>query len=959
MKHIPASRKPVSRKRTLARQLLASHLAVAFIGLGMLCIALASTYGLRSRVMLLANEGGPMAQSSLQVLAGVWRSIAELGGWVNLGDERFLRNWQAAWSEQVEPSIAWLVGRQAMLQDPGDSARLKTLAALLADLKESQWWVQDVAHTPGNEPARIAYLFEIEPIAETLDALIAALIHEESGQAGGEDRKALLVQLSEFQRVFSGSRLLLREIISEAGLDYEKRFQDQVNLTKAAAANITMNDRLLTDEQWRLLDLLQRELQAFDRFAQEVIRLRRSANWKVARHRLTTETVPLATQVTGLTTALMAHSMALMEQEVREAKIASALTVWIMVALIITMLIVAYVMSRARAQTLARPIAALSEATQQLAAGHLAEIIPVTRNDELGDLTRAFNTMRTSLYQAQEGLRDANASLEQQVARRTVKLLETNESLRHEIIERKRVEAALREREARVRAIANAVPDVLIMLDEDGRYVDIITSQRHLLYADPNFLKGKLVSEVLPADLATRFLDLVRQTLVTRQTQVVEYELYIGKVGKRWFEARAAPIDSLGAAKPAVIIVARDITQRKVDEEQLRQAQKMEAVGQLTGGVAHDFNNLLAITLGNLELLDEQLAGQPQLRDLVQRALDAAERGATLTQRLLAFSRRQPLQPEPTNLNKLVAGMIDLLRRTLGETIQIETQLATDLGQTIVDPTQLESALLNLALNARDAMPKGGKLVIETANTQFDDAYMAAHHYVRPGHYIMLAVSDTGAGMTPEVLARAFEPFFTTKQVGKGSGLGLSMVYGLVKQSGGHINIYSEVGRGTTVRAYLPQAESTAVLTKVNTPESPLHYGKAEMILVVEDDANVRQLAVSILTSLGYSTVEADNAKAALQLLDKKPQIALLFSDIVLPGNMDGIDLAREARRRWPDLKILLTSGYTEHALVQDDSLMTGVALIAKPYRKASLASKLSAILGSAPVVSKGESPSC
>lgn len=517
-------------------------------------------------------------------------------------------------------------------------------------------------------------------------------------------------------------------------------------------------------------------------------------------------------------------------------------------------------------------------------------------------------------------------------------------SIQVDITERKRTEQALRESEARLSAIVNAIPDLIFVLDEDGRYMEVLTSQGGLLSCNASALKGKLLSAVHTPDEAEFFWAIIKKALATRQIQIAEYELHVSS-GRRWFESRTAPIDLPSTAKPAVIVVARDITERKAAEERLRQSQKMEAIGHLTGGVAHDFNNLLAIILGNLELLDEQLGEQPSLQDLVRRAFGAAQRGALLTQRLLAFSRRQPLQARPVDLNHLVSGMIDILRRTLGETIQLQALLTNDLWPIFIDPGQLENALLNLSLNARDAMPQGGRLMIKTANCVLDEHYAATHEDVQPGEFVMLAVNDTGVGMAPEVIEHVFEPFFTTKEVGKGSGLGLSMVYGLVKQSGGHVAIDSKLGEGTTIKVYLPRSHLQAVAIPALKPPEPSRVGQAQMILVVEDDATVRQLTVNMINSLGYQTVEASTASAALERLAEHRQVALLFSDVVLPGGMNGVELAREAQKRYPHLKVLFTSGYTEHGLLDSGCLRTGAELLPKPYRKADLADKLHAML--------------
>lgn len=320
------------------------------------------------------------------------------------------------------------------------------------------------------------------------------------------------------------------------------------------------------------------------------------------------------------------------------------------------------------------------------------------------------------------------------------------------------------------------------------------------------------------------------------------------------------------------------------------------------------------------------------------------DRGASLSRRLLAFARRQPLLAQPTDLNKRVLGMLDLMRRTLGETIQINTVLATDLELTLVDPDQIEHALLNLVINARDAMPQGGRLTLETANIQLDADY-AARQDIQPGSYVMLAVSDTGSGMAPAVLERVFEPFFTTKEAGKGSGLGLSMVYGLVKQSGGHITIYSEPGQGATVRLYLPPTQSAASLAPEPATTEMMVQGQGEIILVVEDDVDVRLFAVNALHDMGYKTQQAGDAETAIRILETTPRIALLFTDIVLPGAMDGVELSAEAQRRYPGLRVLFTSGYTEHTLVGSGQLAEGVDVLVKPYRKVELGKKLQTLL--------------
>ena len=386
------------------------------------------------------------------------------------------------------------------------------------------------------------------------------------------------------------------------------------------------------------------------------------------------------------------------------------------------------------------------------------------------------------------------------------------------------------------------------------------------------------------------------------------------------------------------------IGRREQVESQLRQAQKMEAVGQLTGGMAHDFNNMLGVIVGALDLMRRRLkTDEYDIRRYMESAMQATERSAALIQRLLAFSRQQPLAPESVDANRMIADMSELLRSTLGEQTQIETVLAAGLWKTRVDAHQLESAIVNIAINARDAMPDGGKLTIETGNVYLDEAYCSQNVEVSPGQYVMIAISDKGIGMPPEIAARAFDPFFTTKPAGKGTGLGLSQVFGFIKQSLGHVKIYSELGTGTTVKIYLPRLHGGA--EEVRRVAAQIADGDAsEVILVVEDDPLMRKLSGDCLRELGYTVLESENGAVALALLGEAPQINLLFTDVVMP-DMNGKKLAEEARKKRPDLKVLFTTGYTRNAVVHGGVLDPDVNFITKPFTVQQLASKIRAVL--------------
>jgi PAS domain S-box-containing protein len=416
----------------------------------------------------------------------------------------------------------------------------------------------------------------------------------------------------------------------------------------------------------------------------------------------------------------------------------------------------------------------------------------------------------------------------------------------------------------------------------------------------------------------------------------------------RWVSWVAAPENDLVYASGRHITAEKEAQAALVAaEEQLRQAQKMEAVGHLTGGIAHDFNNLLTVVTGNADMARRAIAAGDEAKAgrSITNALKGAERAALLTQRLLAFSRRQPLSPKPTDVGRLISGMSDLLARSLGETVQIETVSGAGLWQIDVDPHQLENAILNLAVNGRDAMPDGGKLTIEASNTRIGSTYAAANVEIAPGQYVVISVTDTGAGMPRATLDRAFDPFFTTKEVGKGTGLGLSQVYGFVKQSGGHVKIYSEVGHGSTIKLYLPRMAGTRQ-EEVHHAEEPTNGGRhSETILVVEDDDEVRFFSVETLRELGYRVLEAHDGPSALRLLQRQPEpIHLLFTDVVMP-EMSGRDLADQARSHQPGLKILFTTGYARNAILHGGRLEPGVELLPKPFAYDALAAKVRSVL--------------
>ncbi|MFZ3361197.1 MAG: ATP-binding protein, partial [Xanthobacteraceae bacterium] len=488
-----------------------------------------------------------------------------------------------------------------------------------------------------------------------------------------------------------------------------------------------------------------------------------------------------------------------------------------------------------------------------------------------------------------------------------------------------------------------SMSDAVLVADEDGKIVLSNPAAQRLLGIVAGMAPESWAQsyDIFLPDGVTRLpwqegplMRAVRGEMVANYDIIVRHHDDVRTIS---LVANGGPILAGSQKNRGGIVVYHDVTAAKEAERQLRQSQKMEAIGQLTGGIAHDFNNILTVITGTIEILAEGVADRPELAEIAAMIDEAAERGGELTQRLLAFSRRQPLEPRETDINELLVEAGRLLRPTLGEHIEIESILHEGISPAMIDPGQLTTAILNLSLNARDAMPGGGKLMLETSDVVLDDSYAALNPDVTPGPYVLVAVSDTGTGIPADVLDKVFDPFFTTKDIGKGTGLGLSMVYGFVKQSGGHIKIYSESGQGTTVKIYLPRATAQPrQVLDIMTGEAL--RGGDETVLVVEDDPLVRRQAVAQVEALGYTTLAATDAAAALLLIAGRPDIDLLFTDVVMPGAMNGRELADEAAKRRPDLKVLYTSGYTEDAIIHHGRLDRGVLLLAKPYRRSDLA---------------------
>lgn len=505
----------------------------------------------------------------------------------------------------------------------------------------------------------------------------------------------------------------------------------------------------------------------------------------------------------------------------------------------------------------------------------------------------------------------------------------------------------LKQAEGRLLNFLDAAPDALIAIRDDGAIVMANTPATLLFGYREAELLGLPVHALLPEESGAGGGRRILDYFGDKSIELMDFgrdRFALRKDGTTFpAEIRLSPLGSEG--EPIVICCVRDMTALKETEAQLRQAQKMQSVGQLTGGIAHDFNNMLTVVIGNLQLLERTAIENPAQVQSVQAAMDASMRAAELVKRLLAFSRRQLLAPKNTRINKLITELEPLLRQTLAEDIGLKTRLADDLWLARIDPSQLENALINLALNARDALDSGGQLTIETANTILDELYTTQNSDVTPGEYVQISVSDNGRGISKRDLPNVFEPFYTTKEVGKGSGLGLSMVYGFVKQSQGHIKIYSEEGHGTTIKIYIPRSDAAHQDRVEQTLRNKVIPGGDETILLVEDEDGVRDVAISLLSSIGYDVLHADCGSRALEIISERDDIDLLFTDIVMPGGMNGTELAQLALEKNPKLRVLYTSGYTGTTVFDNELLEHGSEMLNKPYRQEELAQSVRNVL--------------
>jgi PAS domain S-box-containing protein len=621
----------------------------------------------------------------------------------------------------------------------------------------------------------------------------------------------------------------------------------------------------------------------------------------------------------------------------------------ITVAVFLLTLLVAFLLSAHLQRLISEPILELVRVTRAVAQDKNYSIrVAKRRTDEIGVLMDGFNEMLTQIEQRDAALQSARDDLEVRVAERTGELANSNEALRMENAARKQTEKDLNQSHEKFRQLAENISDVFWITSPDMRQVHYVSPAFEQIWGhsvETLYADARQWCDAIAPEERERVLATFGRLMADAQSVSEEFRITRPNGEVRWISSRGFPVRDAAGNVIRLTGIASDITRRKQFESQLLQSQRMETVGKLAGGIAHEFNSILTAILGQSELLLGELpAGSPLAKNATE-IIRAASRAAVLTRQLLAYGRKQILQPEDLDLNKVIASMKGMFDHLMGGEVDTQIIPCPGLKAVQVDAGQIEQVIVNMAINARDAMPNGGKLTLETANVSFDQESVGRYPELRAGDYVMLAITDTGVGMSEEVRPRIFEPFFTTKEVGQGAGLGLSTCYGIVKQSGGHISVYSEPGRGATFKIYLPQVEQQTKIPiqRLNSPDLPRG---TETILLVEDDPALREMAGTLLKRLGYTVLAAANGIEALSLKQQRGigHIDLLFTDVVMP-HMSGKELADRMRVLYPHTRILFTSAYTENAIVHQGVLEKGVALLQKPFTPSALAQKLRKVL--------------
>ncbi len=904
-------------------QLLISHLLVASMALLIVAAAVGIIFFLSARVKDLALHGIPIARSSTQIVGEVQRSLANLRGWLALKEDRFTTEWRDTWKNGIEPAMAQLLAHRPVAHRIEIERLLYELPPLLRKLKASQWWVQEVAHAPGNEPARMIQRFEIEPITHSIISLFTAIENEPALVRPRYTETLRHLHLA--QRFFLEASLQLERFLGEGAARQQTEFQQNIaaatnNLQWAVSKPVPASAQI---GEW--LSHLMRELATYRRLGEKAIQVRRSERWNLAQYLLVTETIPIVDQIEARTAELNERASTMIRQMVGQALYATRIALAVMGLAVMGMIALVFLFARMRARALAQPVIALSRAAEDLAAGRLQADLPVTGTDEVGELTRAFNSMRHTVQQAQTDLREANRTLEKRVQERT---------------------AALQESEMRFRTMVETAPNGILIYDaEKDRFVEANTRSCELIGYPREELMQKSWTDISAASqpdgrtAEDKIKPLVEEALEGRP-RYQEWVLVHSKGQEILVEMRLNPI--FFAGRRLIRASLADITERRQLELQLQQALKLEAVGTLAGGIAHEFNNILSIILGNAELAKEFVNASTPVRANMEEIIAACLRGRDVVHGLLSFSRKSEHKKMAVDIVPIIKETLKLLRSSLPANIEIRQEISNQSCIIMADPTQIHQVMINLGTNAAHAMESGGTLTVGLRAETFEPGSILPHAKLNPGSYVHLWVHDTGRGIEPENLDRIFDPFFTTKDVSKGTGLGLAVVMGIVDNHKASIFVKSQPGQGTAFDVYFPAIESF-------TPEPVLRPqvlpGGKERILFIDDEKSIAEIAQVLLERLGYSVNSITDPLKALELFEKDPgSIDLVITDLSMP-HVTGEQLAIRMLRRKPDLPIILVSGYSDRMNKQRAEELGIRLYIQKPLDRRKLAFAVRQIL--------------